>query len=324
MSRTGQSKTRPTFINVGPGRCATSWLHEILMAHPDITTARVKETEYFNSNFHMGDDWYCDQFPDEGKQVAGEISNCYYIEPTVAQRIHDFDPDMRIIFNVRDPYHLVQSFYGFGVRRGLDLPPLEESLDKPFGRFMGSGFSYREKRKQLNQGDVVPLLESVMLSRYLKTFLERFPRSQIYLMVFERLKTERAQVLKEIYDFVGVKSDFVPPVANEIVNASITPKSKAVARLATTASYVLRRIGAFGLLSRLHQSRLIKKLFYSDVKSTKGDKVDPRSVLDPEVCIELDDEMLRMIQLCPELENWWVDILPVRTELSSPAKESVV
>ena len=49
---------RPNFINIGPGRCASSWLLEVLESHPQISMARIKETEYFNTNFDKGAAWY--------------------------------------------------------------------------------------------------------------------------------------------------------------------------------------------------------------------------------------------------------------------------
>ena len=304
----GSAKNIPSFINVGPGRCATSWLHEILQAHPEVATASVKETEYFNSNFHQGDAWYLKHFEeanDPAKIASGEISNCYYTEPAVAQRAKEFNPQMRIIFNLRDPYTLMQSFHGFGIRRGIELGPLESSLDVHIGRLMGSGYNFRERRKTLNHGDQVSLLESVLLSKHILPFLEAFPPEQIYFFVYERLRTERDTVLREIYDFIQVDSSFVPPASEQVVNAAITPKSKRVAKLATSVSYLLRRAGAYGLLSRLHQSRLIKKIFYSDNAATSTTKVNPREILDKETCILLDEEIENMINIYPPLKQWW-------------------
>ncbi|QDT10113.1 sulfotransferase domain-containing protein [Planctomycetes bacterium K23_9] len=303
----------PTFINIGPGRCATSWLHEILLAHPDVTMASVKETEYFNSNFHLGDKWYEDHFADEGKTASGEISNCYYTDPEVAKRIFQYNPKMKIMINVRDPHSLMQSFHQFGVRRGLPLGPLQDSLGEHIGKLMGSGYQYRQRRNQLTEGDTISLQESVLLSVRLQSFFETFPRDQIYLFVYERLKTEQEQVLAEIYDFIGVDSNYQPPAANEVVNASITPKSKSVARLATQVSYLLRRMGMYGLLSRLHKSRLVKKVFYSDTALKQSVKVNPREVLDDQDCDVLNEEIRRMIQLHPSLEPWWTRLLAEST-----------
>ena len=46
------------FIVVGPGRSGTSWLFNLLKEHNDILMPKIKETEYFNNNFHKGNGWY--------------------------------------------------------------------------------------------------------------------------------------------------------------------------------------------------------------------------------------------------------------------------
>ena len=87
QTETAQSKgVRPTFINIGPGRCATSWLLEALKAHPEIEMAKVKETEYFNTNFDRDVDWYESHFSvgSNNAQAIGEISNNYYLDASVA------------------------------------------------------------------------------------------------------------------------------------------------------------------------------------------------------------------------------------------------
>lgn len=300
--------TGPNFINVGPGRCASSWLLEVLEGHPKISMARVKETEFFNTNFEKGTDWYESLFT-ERKQAVGEISNCYYTEPLVAQRIHEYNPAMRIMINVRNPFSLLNSFHGFGKRRGLELGELQADLEFPIGRIMGSGFETRKRDGSLNEGDTVSLLDSVMLSQHLKPFFDLFPAEQIYVFVFERLKTESDTVLKEIYDFLGVDNTFVPQVADEVVNAAIEPKSKLVARMATRFAFTLRQIGAYELLDGLKKSRLIKRMFYSETSRSSAAKVAPRSLLPDDTCSTIEADMRKMIDLYPPLQNWWQPFL---------------
>ena len=278
--------------------------------------AKVKETEFFNHNYEKGVDWYHAQFPDEGNSVAGEISNCYYTEPFIIERVQGYSPEMKIMVNVRDPYGLLKSFHGFGIRRGLALPSLENSLDVPIGMLMGAGYDYRKQHNQLTDGDVVPLIESVMLSGLLQSVFESFPAEQVYVFVFERLKNEKQAVIQEMYEFLGVDSQFVPPVADEIVNASMAPKSKLIARMATRVSYLLRRIGAYGILSALHQSRLIKQMFYSDGRTAKGSEVNPREVLDAETRQQLDQEILDMMETYPPLKRWWSHLIPQQPTVS--------
>lgn len=294
-------KTRPGFINVGPGRCASSWLLEALESHPDIVMARIKETEFFNTNYDKGYQWYENLFPSSDAVVVGEISNCYYVDPNVPERIRQYEPGMKIIVNVRDPFSLLRSFHVFGLRRGLKLGSLAEDLQFPIGRIMGSGYEQREKRNALTAGDQVSLIDAVMLSRHLKPYLESWPRDQLYIFVFERLKTERDKVLRELYEFLEVDPNHTPPVADTVVNAGIVPKSKWLARLATEVAYFLRRVGAYGVLDKLKKSRVLKQLFFSPSDGRRLGQHD----LDAETHELLQLEKQHMIKLYPPLQKWW-------------------
>ncbi len=299
----------PSFINVGPGRCASSWMLEALESHPDISMARIKETEYFNTNFDRGDAWYESLFPNERTAAVGEISNCYYFEPTAAARIHAYDPQLKIIFNVRDPFTLLNSYHGFGVRRGLELTDVAVDLDTPVGRVMGSGYDHRQKKRTLNKGDDVSLLESVLLAQHFQRFIDLFPPEQIHVFVFERLKTDGDAALKEMYEFLGVDAAHVPPVASEVVNEAITPKSKQVARAAASFAFFLRQIGAYGLLDNLKKSRLVKRMFYRANAASGDKKVNLRETLDTATCDRLRQDMRRMIELHPPLAKYWQPLI---------------
>ena len=128
---------QPTFIDIGPGRCATSWLWEALRSHPEIEMSPIKETEFFNTHFERGVEWYESHF--KPGTVSGEVSTNYYLDSQVATRIRDYRSDMKIVINLRDPFSLLESFYGFGQRRGLELPRLHDALNWPNGANHGVG-----------------------------------------------------------------------------------------------------------------------------------------------------------------------------------------
>ena len=297
----------PTFINIGPGRCATSWLLNCLTSHPEIAMASVKETEYFNTHQDKGEDWYRSNFPDTDLPATGELSTNYYLDPAVAGLIRDYDPEVKIVVNLRQPYRLLESFYAFGQRRGLDLGMLTESLDFPIGRIMGSGYDYRSGRNMLTKADTATLLESVCLADRLRPFLDAFESHQIHFFIFERLQSEHQQVLGDLYKFLEVDNSFTPADAAKIVNSSMAPKSKVMARLATRTSFLLRRLGAHGLLSRLHQSELIKKLLFSKSAQPNptAETATCREQLDRSTVMRLDEQIEQMKSICPDLERWW-------------------
>lgn len=301
----------PRFINVGPGRCASSWLLEVLQAHPEIGMAKIKETEFFNTNYQRGYDWYESLFPKGTEQVLGEISNCYYTQPEVAARILAYAPKTKIIVNLRDPFSLLNSFHGFGLRRGLPLTQAEHDLDFPIGKIMGSGYEHRARKGQLNAGDTVTLQDSVLLAKHLQPFFLNFPSDQIYVFVFERLKLQSAEVVQEIYRFLNVDDRFQPPVTKQRVNESITPKSKRVAQAAMNCAFFLRQIGAYRVLDELKKSRLLKKIFYSQTgaKRQQEKQINLRESLPAEVCQQIETDMREMIAMYPPLANWWPPLL---------------
>ena len=304
---------KPTFINIGPGRCATSWLFQLLQSHPEISLSKVKETEYFNTNFSNGTSWYESQFEEKSGsapvKAIGEFSANYYLAPEIATAIKEYDPSLKLIINLRDPYDLLKSFHSFGVRRGIEVGEIGECLQQHIGPIMGSGYAHRKKRNELTTCDQATLLQSVCLEDRLKPFFDLFPSGQIYLFVVERLGNEHDQVLKEVFEFLGVDNTFQPEGADEVVNSAITPKSKLLARMATNTSFLLRRIGAHGLLTRLHQSKLIKRMLYSknEAGESGGEQATSgiRHLLDSDSCSVIDGQIESLKQRFPDLRKWW-------------------
>jgi hypothetical protein len=291
---------RPTFINVGPGRCGTSWLLEMLEQHPEVQLSRIKETEYFNSNYDRGEAWYLEHFAQSGKAV-GEISNMYYVDENVAARIHAFDPEMRIIFNLRRPESLLESIAGFGVRRGFD-PGDPGFFETPIGRVMGSGYDNRLATGSLNRGDTVQMADAACMSRFLQPYIDLFGKDRVYFLVFERIASEPEALLRELFAFLGVDPGFTPANAENVVNAAMTPKAKWIGALATRTSYFLRKIGAYGMLKQLHKSRLIKKLLYSPPQ----EKGEAQKIVVPQAVRErMAREQNRLIEMFPVLKDYW-------------------
>lgn len=295
----------PTFINIGPGRCATSWLYEILKSHPDVAMASVKETEYFNTNYAKGHAWYERHFPSGDQTAVGEISNNYYLDPAVAKRIYDYNPATRIMLNLREPADLLRSFYQFGVRRGVEMQDCDAALNQPIGPIMGSGYEYRRSKKTLTPSDNCTLLDSVRLSSRLQPFFDLFPSEQIYVLIYDRLKCEREQVLEEIYRFIGVDASFRPSIADQVVNTALTPKSKTIAKLATRTSFLLRRLGLYSVLNALKENALVKNILYSD-KKARDAQADVLSVIPEDILRELELEGVYMTELYPPLTKWWM------------------
>lgn len=106
---------KPTFLIIGAAKCGTTALASILSSHPDCCMSQPKEVSFFqdmidfqpNPNYEKGWEWYQQAFTHyAGESVVGEATPSYSDRsrsPTTAQRIYEFNPNMKIIYMVREP-----------------------------------------------------------------------------------------------------------------------------------------------------------------------------------------------------------------------------
>jgi len=294
---------KPTFINIGPGRSGTSWLYQMLEQHPEICMSKIKETEFFNTNYEKGFPWYENHFAHcKNYKAIGEISNNYYLDKEVAHRIIDYNPNIKLIVNLRYIPNLLISFYNFGIRRGLSFNSLDDELDTHFGKIMGSGYNYRLKREKLTNADKVSLLESVLLHDLLSVFFELFKEENIYLLIFERIIIEPQKVVKEIYDFLGVDKSFLPKNRDKVVNSTSQPKLMPLALLATNIAFMLRKAGFYNLLTFLHSSEFVKSILFE-----RGESIEKNAWknLQPYAINKIEENIQKLILRIPSLSMYW-------------------
>ena len=105
----------PDFCIVGAAKCGTTSLHSYLAQHPSIYMCDLREPNYFSTPamLERGDQWYRGLFaPARDHQLCGEASTSYTRHPAVsgtARRIRDANPDMKIIYSVREPVRRTES-----------------------------------------------------------------------------------------------------------------------------------------------------------------------------------------------------------------------
>ena len=93
------------FIGLGAQKCASTWLHDVLVDHPELSVpTELKEVDYFSYHHDRGPEWYEQRFDASAQDnLCGEISPSYLHSPDVVARVAEYNPDMRIILIVRDP-----------------------------------------------------------------------------------------------------------------------------------------------------------------------------------------------------------------------------
>ncbi len=280
------------FVNIGPGRCATSWLYESLLEHPDIVMSSSKETNFFNCEFKKGIDWYLKQFSN-CDYVFGEISNMYFANPEVLNRIFDFNKHTKIIINLRDPLSLIKSIIQFGHRRGLSFDS-QNIFEIEYSVIMSDG---RECDSKMS------LAESLDYSQIAKNYITKFGTDNVYFLIFERIAIEPDEVLEEIYEFLNVDSNFKPKTIRNVINPASSARNIFVAKTSRLIARLLRKMGFLVLLDSLKRSIFVHKLIFKDFSDTSRSMDD--LIFSDEELSYINDCKNSFIDLLPVLKKWW-------------------
>jgi hypothetical protein len=205
------SPSRPNLFVIGSMKSGTSYLSELLGAHPAIFMSRPKEPSYFVDQKILRRVWprkqpylesaenYLSLFAGAGDAaVIGEGSTVYSQAPTftgVPERILAFSPQARFIYVMRDPVERTISHYWHRVRW------------------------WGERRSMLSALRVDPHYREVSdYARQLKAYLQHVARERIYVLTYEALVAEPAEQLRRVYAWLGVDASFRPAELGILTN----------------------------------------------------------------------------------------------------------
>jgi len=158
----------------------------------------VKETKFFSDSdyYSRGIEWYQQFYKNyEGEEEVGEADTGIMYYPGSAERVYKVNPDMHLLFIVRNPVEQVFSHYWFGVERGL-----YDCSTRTFSEFIRD----RDNRWTQRTLDVAKYYEQI------SRFDDFFGAGQKKVMLFRDLTDRTKQVLREAYSFIGVDRSYTP------------------------------------------------------------------------------------------------------------------
>lgn len=240
LSETNETpSTLPNFLIVGAAKCGTTSLYYYLKQHPDIYMSPVKEPRFFSGcalrkDIGPGDaleasravrtfDDYCCLFEKSiGKTAVGEASvetMFFYQQAIPAIQRHLGDP--RIVIILRDPVDRVYSTYNYLVQNGWESLPFADALNR------------EDQRKRSGYGWIWRYQEVGLYSGQVRAFQEHF--SRVYVLLYDDLKRNAINLIRSVYTFLDVNSDFIPdmiynynvsgiPISNLLNNIFVKPK----------------------------------------------------------------------------------------------------
>lgn len=222
------------FLIIGAQKGGTTSLFEYMRRHPQIHMPPEKEIEFFNRDhvFGRGWDWYLsrvtrgappsvvcgeastyymsgrpgDVLGDGGEASlgrSGELGSVGSLEEVIPRRIMQLLPEVKLMCVLRDPVERACSAH-----RMMTLAHTESrSFDVVIDRLLVPDV--------LDEARAVPTMTNgyVVMGEYariLAGFLRVFPPQQLKVIFTNELADRPAEVLASVFDFVGVRDDFVP------------------------------------------------------------------------------------------------------------------
>ncbi len=223
----------PEIIGAGPGRTGTTWLHRVLEGHVDLPYG-VKETQFFNTYYDKGIDWYARHF----RYATGErkvVEICpYFFDQRAFERVKTYIPNCRIIITLREPVEHSFSAYKMIVHYGWAHGSFEEVLDARPTMAGGNRYAF-----------------------HLRKWFETFGRENVLVTMYDELRAQPQSYLDRVTDFMRI--DRIALSARRDLNGDVNsfaraPKSGRLARKATKLKYWFKVRQAYGAINFLERS----------------------------------------------------------------------
>ena len=215
-------QSSPAFMIIGAQKAGTTALHAYLNKHPKIRPPAMKEIRFFSHEhrFERGERFYKSHFPVlKTGEVTYDASPVYMYHPVIAERLHRFNPDLKLIAVLRDPVERAFSqwnMYRQMMSSGTDelfpyaSPRIRKGLMSLYG---DNGILDFEKCVRLEmeiEADIDEVPEPSLLRRglyydQLKRFFDLFGRDNVKVVESNELKTDTQQVVDELTRFIGLE-----------------------------------------------------------------------------------------------------------------------
>ena len=204
---TASSRVLPDFIISGTVRSGTTSLYYNICEHPSVLPADYDEIGFFDSNYHLGINWYRSMFPTEKEMervkketnfaITGEDTPFYFWKKEAAERILKDIPNSKIIIIFRNPVDRAYSNYQLGIRKKTETLSFEDAIDEEMNFLEKHSFreSVDRRRSYLSKG---------FYENQIKIWFNIFPREKIHILSTEDMQKNPEKTLLKIFQFLVI------------------------------------------------------------------------------------------------------------------------
>lgn len=177
------------FLIVGAQKCGTSTLFSLLNSHPALEGCSEKEPGFFANieDWRLQIDGYHSLFQQrEGAQYF-EASTIYTFYPLrklhIWDDVFDYNPNMKIIYIVRNPIERIISSWMHTYEMGWDDDPLEKAIIH--------NRLYTDISRYYTQ---------------ISPWIDKFGRDQVLILDFRDLISAQSRLLEQVASFLGIEA----------------------------------------------------------------------------------------------------------------------
>ena len=309
----------PTFIVVGANKGGTTSIYHYLKQHKQVYLSPVKEPHFFSKdidvnlfkrefaqnklqdidkyvNGEMKEEFHAAFIRDieqykklfskvQDQKAVGELSTSYLFSEVAAKEIKALIPDCKIIICLRNPFDRAYSHYRMNLWTG-------NSNEFDFYKALVEDYDYKPKV----WGNAHLYTEIGLYYQQVKRYLDLFGKDNVKIIFTEDMKKNAAQVVKELYEFIGVDSSFVPDTSTRY-NEVFTPKYKNI-------TWFLNKSGIRPLMKRL-SPQVLKNIFVKVFYKGKGDKGEIPANAKQFMLEKFSEDISKLsVLLNKDLSNW--------------------
>jgi hypothetical protein len=251
---------------VGAQKCATTSLYALLNRHPFIEGSSDKEPAFFalNDDWLSKLDYYHSLFEDNSSHVKHfEASTVYTFLPLrkigIYEKVYSYNPNMKIIYLVRDPIHRIISSYMHAYERGWENQPIEKALI-------------------LNR-------LYIDVSRYatqIRPWIKRFGPESVCIVDFDDLINNTSSTMEKVLHHVGVDPALYPPFDN---SSSICHANKSIGgrKLRRTYTNYSKFANRFQAVSPSLLTNIVRPVWRS-LAYNRARQFNAKPSLSPQMC----------------------------------------
>jgi hypothetical protein len=215
------------FVIAGVQKAGTTSLYSMLSKHPLVAGGPQKEIRFFIEPH----DWSAPDYSTYRRPVkrrrpiiAGDATPAYLFFPGAIERIHRYDPALRLMASFRDPLERAFSQWSMERSRHEDYPDLPEAIERWGDAELPSSYPSDAWPSPMLQGS--PFVRG-LYGAQLERALRFFPREQWLLVEFRRLLTEPSAVLDEATDHLDLpRFETYPSMPHRMASPTSNPGAR--------------------------------------------------------------------------------------------------